>query len=192
MAPTPALWSLSATIIALLNDFNPILYFASLPSAALMFFINLHQLWVELVPPWTPHLPKGYFISAWGNSNQSTQWNKISTGTDFNGGLIASSAEDMVMADPVTVGISAAILLSVSTTMTALWLVSRNNTLFRKYATVGSLPWDQLKKGGGKKSIRLTGYVINVGDSDGFRYARSFTTIRKCKITNFNLLLYGE
>ncbi|KAJ3370149.1 putative endonuclease lcl3 [Allomyces arbusculus] len=52
----------------------------------------------------------------------------------------------------------------------ALGFAKRNNTLWTRFNTAGEIPLRAPAKGTTSKPLRLRGYAVSVGDSDGFRF----------------------
>ncbi|KNE72146.1 hypothetical protein AMAG_16638 [Allomyces macrogynus ATCC 38327] len=52
----------------------------------------------------------------------------------------------------------------------ALGVAKRNNTLWTRFNTAGEIPLRAPAKGTTSKPLRLRGYAVSVGDSDGFRF----------------------
>ncbi|KAI9173019.1 putative endonuclease lcl3 [Blastocladiella emersonii ATCC 22665] len=80
----------------------------------------------------------------------------------------APPSSSLGLSTGATVGIAATAVVVVAAAV--LWRVSRFNTLAVRYATAKDLPEARVNRNGTGGPLRLTGYVVSVGDSDGFRF----------------------
>ncbi|ORZ32310.1 hypothetical protein BCR44DRAFT_1440521 [Catenaria anguillulae PL171] len=80
----------------------------------------------------------------------------------------SSNATSIALSPAATAAIAASAVAFAAVAI--LWNASRNNTLLRRYATAKDLPDARVNKKGSGKPLRLTGYAVSVGDSDGFRF----------------------